>query len=60
MIRDRFGVSASEALHGMPAWEYDLLAEAVSNTGESEPDRELVHEDGKPPEPKVPRGLMGV
>lgn len=56
-IRDRFGVSASEALHGMPAWEYDLLMAALErNTGtenDVDPEREFT-------DPPVPQGIPGV
>lgn len=55
-LRDRFGISATEALYGIPAWEYDLL----TRSGQSSDDVEIPEGADRMLEPPVPEALRGL
>jgi hypothetical protein len=58
-LRTHFSLSATEALHGMPEWEYDLLVAAVAQEQQEQPD-EQPDPDTPPDDPPVPAALKGM
>lgn len=66
-MRVHFGVSATEALRGMPAWEFDLLTEALPHRRQAtieqeelDGEEEFNFDGQRPSEPQVPAALRGL